>query len=129
MWTPQVHADFPPPFRRAVLTMLMGTRRAESLLYLLDEELVFFIMNKCFWSDFGVGALGRGGRAGREERHRRLSGSSSTSSTAARKRRALADSDDSDEDEDGDGAAAQSSARRRKRGKRRRNPQSTRKWW
>ena len=129
MWTPQVHADFPPPFRRAVLTMLMGTRRAESLLYLLDEELVFFIMNKCFWSDFGVGALGRGGRAGREERHRRLSGSSSASSTAARKRRALDDSDDSDEDEDGDGAAAQSSARRRKRGKRRRNPQSTRKWW
>ena len=69
----QVHAEFPPPFRRAVLTMLMGTRREESLLYaaclaqqlpqllrlhrftpsttsassyLLDEELVFFIMNK-----------------------------------------------------------------------------------
>ena len=46
MWTPQVHADFPPPFRRAVLTMLMGTRRVESLLYLLDEELIYFIMNK-----------------------------------------------------------------------------------
>ena len=37
MWTPRVHADFPPPFRRAVLTMLMGTRRAESLLYLLGS--------------------------------------------------------------------------------------------
>eukprot|EP00908_Phaeocystis_cordata_P019746 Transcript_31344.p1 GENE.Transcript_31344~~Transcript_31344.p1 ORF type:complete len:306 (+),score=108.01 Transcript_31344:61-918(+) len=95
MWTPQVHAEFPPPFRRAVLTMLLGTRRAESLLYLLDEELVFFIMNKCWWSDFGVEDAGRG-----------------SSRAAARKRRLFVESDD-------EAAEASSSATSRRKGKRR----------
>ena len=39
-----VHGDFPVGFQRTVLTMLMASRRAESHLYLLQEEIVLFIM-------------------------------------------------------------------------------------
>lgn len=55
MWVPrpEVHLQFPRAFRRTVEVMLMGSRRPESLLYLLQDEIVLFIMNKCWWSWWG----------------------------------------------------------------------------
>ena len=53
MWSPDNHLGFPLGFRRAVTTMMMGSRRPESLLYLLQDEIVLFIMNKCWWSWWG----------------------------------------------------------------------------
>jgi hypothetical protein len=37
MWAPEVHEQFPPSFRAAVTTMLMASRRPESLMYLLHD--------------------------------------------------------------------------------------------
>ena len=53
MWCPDSHAAFPPAFQEAVKTMLMASRRPESIMYLLQEEIVLFIMNKCSWDWFG----------------------------------------------------------------------------
>ena len=54
MWSPNSHHDFPVGFKEAVMTMLMGCRhRPDSLLYLLQDEIVFFIMNKCMWDCWG----------------------------------------------------------------------------
>jgi len=53
MWSPDNHLGFPLGFRRAVTTMMIGSRRPESLLYLLQDEIVLFIMNKCWWSWWG----------------------------------------------------------------------------
>ena len=53
MWCPASHAGFPPAFQEAVKTMLMASRRPESIVYLLQEEIVLFIMNKCSWDWFG----------------------------------------------------------------------------
>ena len=42
------------PFAHQVMTMIMGSRRTESILYLLQDELVWFIMNKCSWDWWGA---------------------------------------------------------------------------
>ena len=54
MWQPAAHLAFPLGFRTAVLTMIMASRRPESLMYLLQDEIVFFIMNKCSWDWWGT---------------------------------------------------------------------------
>ena len=43
---PEVHHAFPRGFRETVITLLAGSRRPESLLYLLQDEVIFFLMNK-----------------------------------------------------------------------------------
>ena len=53
MWSPNNHLLFPTPFQDVVKTMIMASRRTESLMYLLQDEIVHFIMNKCHWDDFG----------------------------------------------------------------------------
>lgn len=53
MWSPAKHADFPVGFQKAAETLLMASRRPESLVYLLQDEIVFFIMNKCMWDCWG----------------------------------------------------------------------------
>jgi len=54
MWQPnQVHRSFPLGFQDAVKTMIMASRRPESLMYLLQDEIIFFIMNKCSWNWWG----------------------------------------------------------------------------
>ena len=40
MWSPTHHLDFPPGFRRTVEVMWMASRRPESLMYLLQDEIV-----------------------------------------------------------------------------------------
>jgi hypothetical protein len=59
MWSPNHHLEFPVGFRKTVATMIMASRRPESLMYLLHDEIVLFIMNKCW-------------RAGMSCRERRL---------------------------------------------------------
>ena len=55
MWQPnEIHRTFPVGFQKAVMTMIMASRREESLMYLLQDEIVFFIMNKCSWDWFGT---------------------------------------------------------------------------
>ena len=55
MWQPnQTHRLFPIGFQQAVMAMIMASRRPESLMYLLQDEIVFFIMNKCSWDWFGT---------------------------------------------------------------------------
>ena len=50
----------------------MDSRRAESPLYNLDAELVFVIMNKCGWSDFGqVRGVAEQPRTKVDRQHRR----------------------------------------------------------
>lgn len=53
LWSPEVHCQFPFGFRRAVMTMIMASRRPESVMYLLHDYIVFFIMNKCWWDWWG----------------------------------------------------------------------------
>ncbi len=55
MWnpSPETMAAFPLGFQRAVLTMMCASRRPESLMYLLQDEIVMFIMNKCSWNWWG----------------------------------------------------------------------------
>ena len=48
MWSPNHHSEFPVGFRKTVNTMIMASRRPESLMYLLHDEIVLFIMNKCW---------------------------------------------------------------------------------
>ena len=48
MWSPKHHLEFPVGFRKTVATMIMASRRPESLMYLLHDEIVLFIMNKCW---------------------------------------------------------------------------------
>ncbi len=48
MWSPNHHLEFPVGFRKTVATMIMASRRPESLMYLLHDEIVLFIMNKCW---------------------------------------------------------------------------------
>mmetsp|Transcript_33288 Transcript_33288/g.78194 ORF Transcript_33288/g.78194 Transcript_33288/m.78194 type:complete len:241 (-) Transcript_33288:139-861(-) len=55
MWKPTVHHLFPPQFKDVVKTMMMASRRPESPMYLLQDEVVLFVLNKCMWSDFGLG--------------------------------------------------------------------------
>mmetsp|Transcript_39932 Transcript_39932/g.125245 ORF Transcript_39932/g.125245 Transcript_39932/m.125245 type:complete len:350 (-) Transcript_39932:144-1193(-) len=54
MWSPCVHAQFPLGFREAVRTVLMGSRRTESLLYLLQDEIILFTFNKIWWNEWGT---------------------------------------------------------------------------
>lgn len=49
MWNPDVHAHFPRGFRRAAEAMLMASRRRESVVYLLHDYVIHFIMNQCEW--------------------------------------------------------------------------------
>jgi hypothetical protein len=53
MWSPSNHLSFPPAFQQTVKTMIMASRRPESLMYLLQDELVLFIRNPCWWDDWG----------------------------------------------------------------------------
>lgn len=53
MWSPKYHQSFPFGFRETVKTMIMASRRRESLMYLLQDEVVLFIMNKCWWDSWG----------------------------------------------------------------------------
>jgi len=50
---PEVHHAFPRGFRETVITLLAGSRRPESLLYLLQDEVIFFLMNKCSYNWWG----------------------------------------------------------------------------
>jgi len=73
MWSPsaEVHHAFPAGFRATVVTMLLASRRPESLLYLLQDEILFFILNKCAWDSWGEAmheaeeSRGGGGGGGR----------------------------------------------------------------
>ena len=47
--------NFPIGFQDAVKTMIMASRRPESLMYSLQDDIVFFIMNKCSWDWWGDG--------------------------------------------------------------------------
>ena len=67
MWSPNNHLLFPTRFQDAVKTMIMASRRTESLMYLLQDEIVLFIMNKCHWDDFGRDAPGGVSRADSDE--------------------------------------------------------------
>ena len=49
MWSPNAHPRFPAGFQRAVEAMLMASRRPESIVYLLHDYIVHFIMNQCEW--------------------------------------------------------------------------------
>jgi len=53
MWSPEVHTSFPAGFQKTVLTMVMASRRPESIMYRLQDEIVLFIMNKCSWDWWG----------------------------------------------------------------------------
>lgn len=44
MWSPEVHHAFPVGFQQAVMTMIMASRRPESHMYRLQDEIVLFIM-------------------------------------------------------------------------------------
>jgi len=59
MWSPEVHRTFPTGFQKAVMTMVMASRRPESLLYSLQDEIILFIMNKCSWDWWGDASEGR----------------------------------------------------------------------
>ena len=55
MWQPNdTHRTFPVGFQKSVMTMIMASRRTESLMYLLQDEIVWFIMNKCSWDWWGT---------------------------------------------------------------------------
>lgn len=56
LWSPHghVHTAFPVGFRRAARTLLLGSRRPESWLYLLQDEVIFFILNRLRWDSFGA---------------------------------------------------------------------------
>jgi hypothetical protein len=55
VWSPEEHLNFPIGFQDAVKTMIMASRRPESLMYSLQDDIVFFIMNKCSWDWWGKG--------------------------------------------------------------------------
>jgi hypothetical protein len=54
LWTPELHRRFPLGFRAAAEAMLMGAKRPESKLFLLRDEVIFYIMNRCGWDWFGT---------------------------------------------------------------------------
>ena len=75
-WSPSqhVHLSFPLGFRRAVRTLLMGSRRPESLLYLLQDEVLHFILNRLRWDSFGEAMAEEEEEEEEEEEAPRLAG-------------------------------------------------------
>eukprot|EP00294_Goniomonas_avonlea_P006733 CAMPEP_0114555550 /NCGR_PEP_ID=MMETSP0114-20121206/8811_1 /TAXON_ID=31324 /ORGANISM="Goniomonas sp, Strain m" /LENGTH=242 /DNA_ID=CAMNT_0001740687 /DNA_START=18 /DNA_END=746 /DNA_ORIENTATION=+ len=49
MWNPEVHDLFPQSLQTVVMAVLMGAKRKESILYLLHDEMVLYILNSINW--------------------------------------------------------------------------------
>lgn len=59
LWNPEVHHKFPVEFRNAVKTCLLCARRRESPLNLLQDDVVFYILNMCKYDWFSDGTRRR----------------------------------------------------------------------
>ena len=51
LWNPcaAVHSKFPEDFQKVVLTLLMGARRNDCALSMLQDDILYFILNMCRW--------------------------------------------------------------------------------
>ena len=49
LWNPQTHNRFPPAFREMVRTLLLCRRRQGCLLSLVDDSVIFWVLNMCRW--------------------------------------------------------------------------------